>query len=101
MANVKQIKQKTTGTLLDIEDTQARSDIASEITNRTNADATLQTKIDNEVTARTNSDNTINQKITSEITNRTNADKALDDKVKAETEVMPPNAPNVPSGKFL
>ena len=65
MANVKQIKQKTTGTLLDIEDTQARSDIAAEITNRTNAD------------------------------------KALDDKVKAETEVMPTNAPNVPSGKFL
>lgn len=86
MANVKQIKQKTTGTLLNIEDTQARSDIATEVTNRTNADAALQTKIDNEVTARTNSDNTINQKITSEITNRTNADKALDDKVKAETE---------------
>ena len=38
MANVKQFKQKTTGTLLDIEDTQARSDIASEITNRTNAE---------------------------------------------------------------
>ena len=32
MANVKQFKQKTTGTLLDIEDTQARSDIASEVT---------------------------------------------------------------------
>lgn len=45
MANVKQIKQKTTGTLLDIEDTQARADIASEITNRTNADNALQEKI--------------------------------------------------------
>lgn len=45
MANVKQIKQKTTGTLLNIEDTQARSDIASEITNRTNADNELQEKI--------------------------------------------------------
>ena len=45
MANVKQFKQKTTGTLLDIEDTQARSDIASEVTNRTNADNELQEKI--------------------------------------------------------
>lgn len=45
MANVKQFKQKTTGTLLDIEDTQARSDIASEVTNRTNADNALQEKI--------------------------------------------------------
>ena len=45
MANVKQIKQKTTGTLLDIEDTQARSEIVAEITNRTNADNALQEKI--------------------------------------------------------
>lgn len=45
MANVKQIKQKTTGTLLDIEDTQARADIASEVVNRTNADNALQEKI--------------------------------------------------------
>ena len=44
MANVKQIKQKTTGTLLDIEDTQARTDIASEVVNRTNADKALDEK---------------------------------------------------------
>ena len=45
MANVKQFKQKTTGILLDIEDTQARNDIASEVTNRTNADNNLQDNI--------------------------------------------------------
>lgn len=81
MANVKQIKQKTTGTLLDIEDTQARSDIASEITNRTNADKALDDKVKAETEARTSADNALNQKIVQETTNRTNADNALQEKI--------------------
>ena len=63
MANVKQIKQKTTGTLLDIEDTQARSDIAAEVTNRTNADKALDDKVKAETTNRTNADNELQEKI--------------------------------------
>ena len=47
-------KINVNGELYDMSDSKARSDIASEITNRTNADATLQTNIDKEVTTRTN-----------------------------------------------
>lgn len=81
MANVKQIKQKTTGTLLDIEDTQARSDIAAEVTNRTNADKALDDKVKAETEARTSADNALNQKIVQETTNRTNADNELQEKI--------------------
>lgn len=63
MANVKQIKQKSTGTLLDIEDTQARSEIVAEITNRTNADKALDDKVKAETEARTNADNALQEKI--------------------------------------
>ena len=86
MANVKQIKQKTTGTLLDIEDTQARNDIAAEITNRTNADKALDDKVKAETEARTSADNALNQKIVQETTNRTNADNALQTAVNAEAQ---------------
>lgn len=63
MANVKQIKQKTTGTLLDVEDTQARADIASEVVNRTNADKALDDKVKAETTNRTNADNELQEEI--------------------------------------
>lgn len=86
MANVKQIKQKTTGTLLDIEDTQARGDIASEVNNRTNADKALDDKVKAETEARTSADNALNQKIAQETTNRTNADNALQTAVNAEAQ---------------
>lgn len=86
MANVKQIKQKTTGTLLDIEDTQSRSDIAAEVTNRTNADKALDDKVKAETEARTSADNALNQKIVQETTNRTNADNALQTAVNAEAQ---------------
>lgn len=81
MANVKQIKQKTTGTLLNIEDTQARGDIAAEVTNRTNADKALDDKVKAETEARTSAYNALNQKIVQETTNRTNADNALQEKI--------------------
>lgn len=63
MANVKQLKQKTSGTLLDIEDAQARKDIASEVINRTNADKALDDKIKAEAEARTNADNALQEEI--------------------------------------
>lgn len=74
-------KINVNGELYDMSDSKARSDIASEITNRTNADATLQTNIDNEANARTSADNALNQKIVQETTNRTNADNALQEKI--------------------
>ena len=74
-------KINVNGELYDMSDSKARSDIASEITNRTNADATLQTNIDNEANARTSADNELNQKIVQETTNRTNADNALQEKI--------------------
>lgn len=63
MANVKQFKQKTSGTLLDIEDAQARVDIASEVINRTNADKALEDKIKAETEARISADNEKQEKI--------------------------------------
>ena len=99
MANVKQIKQKTTGTLLDIEDTQARSDIAAEVTNRTNADKALDDKVKAETEARTSADNALNQKIVQETTNRTNADNALQTAVNAEAQARE-QADNTLQGKI-
>ena len=84
MANVKQIKQKTTGTLLDIEDTQARSDIAAEVTNRTNADKALDDKVKAETTNRTNADNELQEKIN---TNKNDIGKLKGDIANLTTSV--------------
>ena len=84
MANVKQIKQKTTGILLDIEDTQARSDIAAEVTNRTNADKALDDKVKAETTNRTNADNELQEKIN---TNKNDIGKLKGDIANLTTSV--------------
>ena len=64
--------------------TNNASAIAAEITNRTSADATLQTNIDSEKTARENADNNLQSQINenktaieAETTNRENADNSL------------------------
>ena len=61
MENIKQIKINEE--LHDIEDAQARRDIASEVTNRTNADKALDDKIKAETEARTNADKALQEKI--------------------------------------
>lgn len=79
MENIKQIKVNEE--LHDIEDSKARSDIAAEVTNRTNADKALDDKVKAETEARTSAYNALNQKIVQETTNRTNADNALQEKI--------------------
>lgn len=79
-------KINVNGELYDMSDSKARSDIASEITNRTNADKALDDKVKAETEARTSADNALNQKIAQETTNRTNADNALQTAINAETQ---------------
>lgn len=79
-------KINVNGELYDMSDSKARSDIASEITNRTNADKALDDKVKTETEARTSADNALNQKIAQETTNRTNADNALQTAVNAEAQ---------------
>lgn len=79
-------KINVNGELYDMSDSKARSDIASEITNRTNADKALDDKVKAETEARTSADNALNQKIAQETTNRTNADNDLQTAVNAETQ---------------
>lgn len=74
-------KINVNGELYDMSDSKARSDIASEITNRTNADKALDDKVKAETEARTSADNALNQKIVQETTDRTNADNALQEKI--------------------
>ena len=74
-------KINVNGELYDMSDSKARSDIASEVTNRTNADKALDDKVKAETEARTSADNALNQKIVQETTNRTNADNELQEKI--------------------
>lgn len=75
--------------------TQIASDLANEVTARTNADAALGTRIDNEALARTNADTALetaitnnstllNTRIDNEITARENADGALGTRIDNE-----------------
>ena len=60
------------------------SNLAAEITNRTNADTALQNNITAEATARTNADTTLQNNITAEATTRANADTSLQNNINAE-----------------
>ena len=61
-----------------------RTDLNSEITNRTSADTTLQANIDAESAARVLDISGVNDSIATEITNRTNADTLLQSNIDAE-----------------
>ena len=78
-------KINVNGELYDMSDSKARSDIASEITNRTNADKALDDKVKAETEARTSADNALQEKIN---TNKTGIDNLVNDvairNVKAE-----------------
>jgi len=61
-----------------------RTDLNSEITNRTSADTTLQANIDAESAVRVLDISGVNDSIATEITNRTNADTLLQSNIDAE-----------------
>ena len=92
-------KINVNGELYDMSDSKARSDIALEVTNRTNADKALDDKVKAETEARTSADNALNQKIVQETTNRTNADNALQTAVNAEAQARE-QADNTLQGKI-
>lgn len=64
------------------------SALANEVTNRQNADGTLQTNINNEATTRSNADTALGTRIDNETTARENADTALSNRITAITDAI-------------
>ena len=59
--------------------------LASEITNRTNADDSIKNNLASEITRATNSENTLATNLSAEVTDRTNADDSIKNNLTTET----------------
>ena len=77
--------QNAVKTYVDAASTGNSTALASEITNRTNADDSIKNNLASEITRATNSENTLATNLSAEVTDRTNADDSIKNNLTTET----------------
>ena len=77
--------QNAVKTYVDAASTGNSTALASEITNRINADDSIKNNLATEITRATNSENTLSTNLSAEVTNRINADDSIKNNLAAET----------------
>ena len=76
--------QNAVKTYVDAASTGSSTALASEITNRINADDSIKNNLAAEITRATNSENTLSTNLSAEVTNRINADDSIKNNLAAE-----------------